>query len=891
MIFNKEIDFKSVELDNITAKIKRQLPDTAFNFQFIIDAFAPASSSPTNPADSTSSAIAVRSVKLNNSRIVYKDVVTGNDVVAWVDHLDTRFDTFDPEHLNFDIPETNMNGVVASIYQVKPLATSDPEIKDILEAKQPPEFSLNFKRANFTNFKLDYRNDVSATYARFDLGDIKVTSNKLDLNNRIIDLENVSLNNTNSTIRFGKNEEAKVVVKEAKQEAQSQAEAGWRIRVASINLNNNNLQFDDDNSPRLKSGMDYSHLATEGLTLQMNDFLFTSDSITGKINKGSFKEHSGFVLNELKTDFLYSNNEAYLKDLYIKTPGTELQRSAVLHYASIEAMQQDIGNMNIELDLQDSRLLVKDILTFVPALRQQPAFADPNTTWFLNSRISGKISDLHITSLQVSGLKDTRIDASGTITGLPDMKKLYANLSIKNITSSRRDISLFIPKNTLPTNVTLPGYLSLKGTINGNQTGMNADLALATDMGDATIKGVFSELTDMQHAGYDATVNTRSLQIGTIIQNPEVVGPLSATFTVKGTGLDSKTAKAEFNGIVHSAVIKNYNYTNATINGNIANQKISMDAGMTDPNIHFALNAVADVSTEYPAIRISGRVDSVKLEQLHLTDEAMIFRGMINADFPVTDPDKLEGKLFLTQSLLVLNDQRLQLDTVQLLAGSNDTGRFIRLNSNIMNAQLTGQYKLTELRNIFQQAIQPYFAVVPGKNVVTHEPYNFSLNAYILDNPALKIFIPGLQRMDSIKLESHFSDKNGWTAKLNAPAIDMGLNKIRNLNLQAGTNQNALDVTATLQKFSSGSSIIVDNTTLTARVADNKIDFTVNIKDQRSKEKYNISGLFEQPVNGKYQFSIKPDSLLLNYDAWNVSANNKISITKQGLNANQLVLS
>ena len=39
-LFSNEVEVKDIELQNITVKIKRILPDTAFNFQFIVDAFA-----------------------------------------------------------------------------------------------------------------------------------------------------------------------------------------------------------------------------------------------------------------------------------------------------------------------------------------------------------------------------------------------------------------------------------------------------------------------------------------------------------------------------------------------------------------------------------------------------------------------------------------------------------------------------------------------------------------------------------------------------------------------------------------------------------------------------------------------------------------------------------
>src|SRR5438046_351892 len=38
-LFSNEVEVKDLELQNITAKIKCLLPDTTYNFQFIVDAF------------------------------------------------------------------------------------------------------------------------------------------------------------------------------------------------------------------------------------------------------------------------------------------------------------------------------------------------------------------------------------------------------------------------------------------------------------------------------------------------------------------------------------------------------------------------------------------------------------------------------------------------------------------------------------------------------------------------------------------------------------------------------------------------------------------------------------------------------------------------------------
>jgi hypothetical protein len=143
--------------------------------------------------DTSANVIVIPSLVLNKVRIVYKDVVTGSDMDIMVNHLDTKIDKLDAGNLIFDLPHTTIDGLTARIYQVKPLATPEPLSKDIAEAEQPSSMLLDFKDVKLKNIHADYRNDVSAMYTQLDIGALDVTMNKLDLTNRILELNNVSL--------------------------------------------------------------------------------------------------------------------------------------------------------------------------------------------------------------------------------------------------------------------------------------------------------------------------------------------------------------------------------------------------------------------------------------------------------------------------------------------------------------------------------------------------------------------------------------------------------------------------------------------------------------------------------------------------------------------------
>lgn len=891
LIFKQEVDIGSVSLENITAKINRQLPDTLFNFQFIIDAFSPPTGAPAASApDTTASNLSIRNITLDKARLVFNDVITGTDAEAWIDHFETKIDKIDPARAHLEIPRISINGMTARLYQVKPLAVPAPAAVTT-DATVPVYPEMVFGEIDLKKINLDYRNDVSAMYTNAVIGSLLVEMKQLDFAERIVDFKTIALENSTANLRIGRKQEARILVEEVKEKTDSSIEKGWRLNIASFTSDQNNLQFDNDNLPRQRTGMDYAHLKATPFVLHAKDFFFAEDSIGGKIESASFREQSGFVLNELTADFLYTGNQAWLHDLYLETPGTQLKRNATIRYASLDALQKDLGNLYIDIDIADSRILVKDILSFVPSLRSQPAFADPGATWFINSQVQGRVADLNITSLQLRGLQDTRADIKGRITGLPNLDRFSANLIIKDISSSRRDINRFIPAGMLPKQISLPMRFNITGNLKGDTRDLDGELSVRTDLGDAVLKGNVKQLTDQRNASYNATVQTKSLDLGRLLQDTSL-GPLTATVSVNGRGLDPKTAHADFNGAIHSAVFNQYTYRDLDLKGSLANQQAKLDASIVDPNIHVSLNATADLSGDYPAIQLSAMVDSLKTEALHLSSAPIIYRGKIDADFASTNPDDLDGTLYLTQSLLVQSDQRIQMDTVQLQASRSDSGHYIQLHSDIINARLEGNYRLTQLGTIFQQAIQPYFAVQPATRSAPEEAYDFTLSASVVNGQPLQAFLPELQRMDSLKLQSRFSATTGWTATVSAPALDYGSNHIRGLELKAGTNPGQDSIEADLQvtQINSGSMQFY-NTSLATSIAGNTIRFTADTRDKADKSRYNFSGVIGQPSPGEYSFSFTPGGLLLNYEQWSIAPGNKILITRDNLVASDFVLS
>lgn len=884
-LLSNKVQVNSIELTDITAKIKRQLPDTTFNFQFIVDAFAP--TTPT-PVDTSAAPMQmnVDDVVLNNVRVIYNDVVTGSDMMAHVGHLDAAIDTFDLYAPKYDIETLTVKDLVAVIKQHKPLAQPEPDAVAMADAAAPIEMDLGFNKLDLDNVSVSFSNDVSALYTDFKVDRLEAQGKKLDLRNNAIHLGEVRLDNTASIIRIGKQETAKVVQKQVEQEVEAQQQVAWRVRVDNIQINNNAIQFDNDALPRQRYGIDYAHLKADSLTLHVKDLVFNTDSIGGLITKGTVRERSGFILNELQADLLYANNQSYIKNLYLKTPGTELRRNLVLEYESYEALANNFENTVMDVDITDSRIQVKDILVFAPQLRGNPAFSRPNEVWRMNIQGSGSMDRLYVEALQFSGLSNTVIDASGTLTDITDPNAAGGNLNIRRLHTTKSDIALFAG-DALPTNINLPQSIDMRGTLAGNMRNLTTDLHINSSAGFVSVNGRFANLANPAAATYNASIRTTGLQLGSILRNPQL-GSVSAAVTANGRGFTPDAINTNFRGEVYSFHFNNYTYRNVALNGWLNKTAFNADIDANDPNAYFDISARGNFS-ETPSFVVTGFVDSLKTMPLNFTTQPLVFRGKIDADIPNANPNNLEANVLITQSLFVSGTERLAMDTISLLASKRDSGQYIGLKSDVANAELTGQYQLTDLGNIIINNIQPYFSIAPSGTPARVQPYDIHFTADVVYSPILGSFVPGLTAMEPLHAEGRLATGQGMQAVATTQAIVFNGNNIQNVSVNINTADSGMHILGNIAHVKSGA-LDLYNARIDATALNNNVDFKVRIGDKADENKYLLTGLFTQPSPGTMRLQLRPDSLTLNYQAWTITPDNSITITPQQILANNFVL-
>ena len=657
--------------------------------------------------------------------------------------------------------------------------------------------------------------------------------------------------------------------------------------MSNLDLNNNTIQFDDDSKPALKRGIDYSHLSANELTLQADNLVMTPDSIAVSIKKGSVKEKSGLTLDQFSGDILYADKQSYVRNLYIKTPGSEIKKALVVNYPSMDALTKHPDKVSFQVNLVQTKIQVRDILLFAPELRSNPALRNPNDVWRVNLVGNGTMDQFNFETLQFAGLSNTQINAHGSLSGLTDPKKAGGNFVIDRFHTNQNDIALFTGSKLSNAQMDLPEDLTVKGTIKGNAGTITTKMNVLTSDGDISINGTFSNFTDPAKAKYNGLITTNNLQVGKILRQQNTIGSLSATLTANGQGLTPNAINTKFSAAIFSASYNGYQYRNIHLSGTLKKTDFDIHTTIKDPNADADITVSGNFS-DHPAFTVHGMIDSIKTLPLHLTTEPLILRAKIDGDASDISADNINANILVTQALLVSGGNRLSLDTIELLSGKNDTAKFIRFNSSIANANITGQYRLADLGNIIQNSIQPYFNTGTAK-LEAVQPYHFNFTVNVIYDSVFAAFLPGLTDMKSLHASGDFSNNGGMNMSLTIPSIVYQGNTVSDVKLTANTSSGGLQINGGIARLKS-SSFDLYNTRLNAIAFNNNINFSFGTDDQKGKNKYFIAGLVAQHSAGTYSVQLKPDSLVLNYQKWSVTSGNVITISPDDIVASNFVL-
>lgn len=882
-LVSSELEINSVSLENVKANISRN-KEGVFNFDYIIKAFESKEPKVEDP-DAKPFKISVVKVNLDQVKFNFKDDFSKNDIRVNLTHFDTKFKKFDLDQMDFNIPNINLNGLKVVLDQDVVERIAEVSVKTVDTISKRPDFKLALDKITLAKIDILYDNKDSKLNSGIRLGNLNLAVNEIDLNKQLLDFDTFEVKNLSGNLRLGAKDKQ---IQAPDLDSTSIKQAGWKVKLNDANLENIAFKFDDMQSKPKTKGLDYSHLDLSKFNFKAEKLYYANDTISGNIKTLTVNEKSGLQIQALKTDFFYGPKNAYLNNLYLKTPQTLVQDKIKAAYKSLESLQKDLGNLAVDANLKKSKIGFKDILLFVPDLQKTNPFkSNPNAILYVDSRVNGKVKDLNISKFEMSGIGSTRVSLSGKIAGLPDAQKAYYDLNIKNISSTAKDINMFVPAGTIPKNIQLPSQLNLQGKFKGSIQNFKTNLALKSSFGNAKVDALFDQRIKKREK-YDATVYLLDFNVGRLIKN-DSIGKITLKAKVKGNGLDPKTANAAIDGLVQKAVFNRYTYKDLALKGNIENGSFAVKSGMKDPNLNFDLTASGDTKDKYPSIKLKLNLDLADLEKLNLHAGPMKLRGNVDADIANSNPDFLNGKVFLSNIQILQDAEPIVLDSIRVLAFADKDSNSIKISSQFLQAEVVGKYKLTTLSNSIQKSLSKYIDLQNPKVNAESDEQRMAFKLKVDNDPVLFKLLPKLTGLEPFTINGNYNNQTDSLAiKGTIPRIVYADNTISDGRINIEAKENALEYLVSVATIESGS-LKIPFTSLSGKVENNILTYALEVKDVKDKQQYYIAGNLNHE-NSKNIFKIDAENFVLNYDKWNVDPENAIEFGDKRLYINKFYL-
>lgn len=885
-LFKNTVQIDAIELEGITASIKRTLPDSAFNFDYILNAFS-------NPdelekeVDSTHTMI-FRLDKINLDRIAlnYSDEVLGLEANLFLSHLNTRIKKFDLQNNSYEIPKIDIDGFLAKVKQEAQSPQQEPEplpyeFTTVEESGIP--FDVKTQEINLKNIHLSYQDKATEMLAQLVLKKSKIDFNELDLRNERIDLKSILIEDSKTNLSFGKAPNKQ----EAPVSASDTTSLQWVVKAAQIELKNSELQYDDFTFPVLKKGLDYSHLHVKDLNTQLNDFYFAIDSIQGDVKQLFFQEKSGFQVQEFHTNFLYSEHQAFLKDFFLATPNSQLRNNVFLTYPSLKQLIDQPEKIGIDAQLLENKLGMKDVILLLPDLDTMKVLQPLKNTHFnFQGELSGKVAQLQIPHLNVEAPNQTRLRLSGSVAGLPDVEKVILNLNLTEFSSTRRDLESLIEKSLLPDSLTFPENINLTGTFVGGMKSFDTNLKLNTSLGSASLDGTISlGETDTL---YQARVAVENLNVGSILQDT-TYGEVSFIAAVDGKSLDPSKATGELNFNLIKADFMGYSYGNIGLEGKAENGNITANLRSEDPNVQVNGTLESHIKDSTASLQLSLLIDSINFKNLKLSEEELKYQGKIVGDFSNINPDYLNGELRVLDSYFSYKGNTHGMDTLFLNSVATPEYKYISIDSEFLDAHIMGDYLLTQIFKAIQDVTHTYYNPENIPVLTDYAPQSFEFSVELTRSRLIRELLPELKEMANITLDGNFSSEGrSLNARISAPHTVYEALHIDSIGFDLNTADSTFYYTGNIGEFQV-SNIQIINTLIAGTVKNDSLDFGLWIKDEQEKEQYHFgANLIAQQKD--FIFKLKQDGLTLNSEKWKIGENNRVSFGERGIHVQDFEL-
>ena len=657
----------------------------------------------------------------------------------------------------------------------------------------------------------------------------------------------------------------------------------WKVRFNNVRMRDGRFALKNYYSEPVDYGINFSDMQLSGINAFVKHFNPSPDSLSFDIKSFQFTEQSGFRLEKLSGKFSESKTFICLRDLGMETPYSNIKADEIsLRFRNFGQFKADSFSRNVKLRLNliQTKLDFYDLGFFARSLRETKQVLT------ISGQIKGSVSNLKAKNLEIGLGSGSVIKGELNLEGLPDLRNTFIVADIQQLTTSSNDLkSLNLPgqrKLKIPEQIDKLGKVTYKGNFTGFTSDFVAYGKLISDLG--TIRTDLLLRPDTaNYIDFEGKLQAADFELGKLLNASNNLGKISLSVTVSGANSIGKSINANLKGVIQKLEFKNYNYSNITVAGNLKNKTYNGSVNIQDPNVELEFLGNVNLSDSIAAFDFTANVTDANLYALHLgksdpdftTSFYLIARGTGNS------VNTLNGEIKLLNSLFTRKDKQLQIYDFTVRAENHAGSNHLELRSDFADADLTGNFDLTEMNESFRNLLNYYLPALIDSGTADYAAMHnsFTLKANFKNvKPLFTFFLPAYFMADKSSLQCSFNaDKKSLNVNFQSPQLFARGITWNGLVLSVISNKDSLKLEAGGKNMSMGTKLSLDNFTVTTNTAGDSSDIHVrwnNWQDLQYKGNLRAMARISRPEGSNYPhigIDLFQASVVTNDSLWTIS--------------------
>ncbi|MGE5395116.1 MAG: translocation/assembly module TamB domain-containing protein, partial [Candidatus Saccharibacteria bacterium] len=872
-LLNHKITINSFNMQDVNLNLYNTDRDSLFNYNFLMTAFADTTAAPVKADTTTSSwTYNIEEIDLKNIRLRYDNNYGGMNVKASLQNMELAMDQLDLKNSTYGIDNLLVDHLSATVLMKQSHAA--PSATDTTSVL--PKILAN--AIEIRGSKINFNDSVGRLGVKAEINDFKLKKGNVDLQKQTVDINSLILNK--SKIQYQTSDVAlkpDSLPEHAAKKMVEEPKTFWQVKVGSIRADDNSLAYLVGEKQVTGKSFNANHLEYNQLIFHADSLNYSPQQTKISVTEFSTVDQNGFKINKFKTDFRMDEHSISARNILLETPYSAMDGDFSIAYDSLAALTGAMKFNDLNADLRNVKIGNADVLYFNPTLIQQPYFKNRTGSTTLSGKVTGPMDNLTGTGVKVHAGGNTILSSDFIIKGMPDYKTAWYHFPNLKLQSGKKDIEMMAGPY-IPDSIAVPENINMEASFTGSIKSFESAVNASSSFGNASMQATLDP-----EENFTARVNIPRFNVGMLMMDTVMYGPVSLTAQADGKGLDVNTIQGNLKAQVSEIYLNKYTYHNLAMDGAVSGREFEGTVSMNDENAVFDFDGLVNMNPEQEQYKFKLNVEGLDLKKLNLTQDNIQLSLKATADMKGGTFDKMNGKAGITNIIVAKNGEKYQLDSLLSATVNEPNKSEINVNSALIDIDYKGTLSPIALPDLLNRFINNYFpvsdSVKPPKN---DRPSDFKFEIKVHNHPILsKVLLPDLTEFEPGIIKGSFdSEKNDLKLSGEMRRIVYGTIEVNDLAFDVNTTRKALKYKL-FTKSIGNTSLNLQNFTLEGSLEDSAIYANVSSMDG-NKRKILVNSEITKD-NKNYKFTIDPRNFYIANYQWTIDKDNFIEFGDQGL--------